>query len=195
MPYKIKGKEDALIVVDVQIDFCPGGSLPVPEGDKIVPVLNKYIEKFDRSGALIFATRDWHPSNHISFKDYGGLWTPHCVQGTDGANFHPNLQLPERVKIVSKATDPFKEAYSGFEGTNLAEDLRRAGVKRVFVGGLATEYCVKNTVLDALNLGFETFILEDAVRGINVKPSDIEKAMKEMLGKGAKKITLSDLEE
>ncbi|MBS7653634.1 nicotinamidase [Candidatus Bathyarchaeota archaeon] len=191
----MKGKEDALIVVDVQIDFCPGGSLPVPEGDKIVPVLNKYIEKFDRSGALIFATRDWHPSNHISFKDYGGLWTPHCVQGTDGANFHPNLQLPERVKIVSKATDPFKEAYSGFEGTNLAEDLRRAGVKRVFVGGLATEYCVKNTVLDALNLGFETFILEDAVRGINVKPSDIEKAMKEMLGKGAKKITLSDLEE
>ncbi|MBS7634447.1 nicotinamidase [Candidatus Bathyarchaeota archaeon] len=191
----MKGKEDALIVVDVQVDFCPGGSLPVPEGEKIVPVLNKYIEKFERSGALIVATRDWHPSNHISFKDYGGLWTPHCVQGTDGANFHPNLQLPERVKIVSKATDPFKEAYSGFEGTNLAEDLKRAGVKRVFVGGLATEYCVKNTVLDALNLGFETFILEDAVKGINVKPSDVEKAMKEMLGKGAKKITFSDLEE
>lgn len=195
MPFKIKGKEDALVVVDVQVDFCPGGALPVPEGDKIVPVLNKYIGKFARAGALIVATRDWHPSNHISFKDYGGLWPSHCVQGTDGANFHPDLQLPQKVKIVSKATDPFKEAYSGFEGTNLAEDLKKAGVKRVFVGGLATEYCVKNTVLDALNLGFETFLLKDAVRGINVKPGDIEKAMKEMLEKGAKKITLSDLEE
>lgn len=195
MPYKVKGKEDALVVVDVQVDFCPGGALPVPEGDKIVPALNKYIRMFGRYGALIVATRDWHPSNHISFKDYGGLWPPHCVQGTEGANFHPDLQLPERVKIVSKATDPFKEAYSGFEGTNLAEDLKRAGVKRVFVGGLATEYCVKNTVLDALNLGFEIFILEDAVRGINAMPSDVEKAMKEMLEKGAKKITLSDLEE
>ncbi len=195
MPCKIKGKEDALVVVDVQVDFCPGGSLPVPEGDNIVPVLNEYIRRFDKSGALIVATRDWHPPNHISFKNYGGLWPPHCVQGTDGAKFHPDLRLPERVKIVSKATDPFKEAYSGFEGTNLAEDLKRAGVKRIFVGGLATEYCVKNTVLDALNLGFETFILEDAVRGINVKPSDVEKAMKEMLEKGAKKIKLSDLKE
>lgn len=195
MPYKIKGKEDALIVVDVQVDFCPGGSLPVPEGDKIVPVLNEYIRRFNSAGALIVATRDWHPPNHVSFKDYGGLWPPHCVQETGGAKFHPNLQLPEGVKIVSKATDPFKEAYSGFEGTNLAEDLKRSGVKRVFVGGLATEYCVKSTVLDALNLGFETFLLEDAAMGINAKPSDVEKAIKEMLEKGAKKIKLSDLEE
>jgi len=194
MKHKINGREDALIIVDVQVDFCPGGALPVPEGDKIIPVLNEYIKRFDAAGALIVATRDWHPPNHASFKAQGGLWPPHCIQGTEGAKFHPNLKLPERAVVVSKATDPFKEAYSGFEGTNLNEELRKTGVKRVFVGGLATEYCVKNTVLDALKYGFETYLLEDAVKGIDASPGDVERAIKEMLEKGVKKITLSAIE-
>ncbi|MEM2341771.1 MAG: nicotinamidase [Candidatus Bathyarchaeia archaeon] len=194
MKYKINGREDALIIVDVQVDFCPGGALPVPEGDKIVPVLNEYIRKFDSAGALIIATRDWHPPNHISFRDYGGLWPQHCVQGTKGAEFHPDLRLPNKVLIVSKATDPKREAYSGFEGTGLDEMLRRFGVRRVFVGGLATEYCVKNTVLDALKYGFETFLLEDAVKGIDVNLGDTERAIREMLEKGAKKLSLTDIE-
>ncbi len=194
MKYKINKSEDALIIVDVQVDFCPGGALPVPEGDKIVPILNRYIEKFDKIGALIVATRDWHPPNHSSFKTYGGPWPPHCIQGTNGAKFHPNLRLPKRTKIISKATDPRKEAYSGFEGTNLGEELKKAGVKRVFVGGLAIEYCVKSTVLDALKHSFEVFLLEDAIKGIGAKPGDIEKAIKEMLREGAKKISLADIE-
>lgn len=193
MKYKI-GKEDALIIVDVQVDFCPGGALPVPEGDKIIPVLNEYIKRFEAAGALIVATRDWHPPNHMSFKTQGGPWPPHCIQGTRGAEFHPNLRLPEGVMIVSKATDPLKEAYSGFEGTDLADKLRRANIKRVFVGGLATEYCVKNTVLDAIKYSFETFLLEDAVRGIDVKPGDVEGAIKEMLERGAKKVMLKEIE-
>lgn len=187
------GKEDALIVVDVQVDFCPGGALPVPEGDKIIPVINEYIRKFDAAGALIVATRDWHPPNHASFRTQGGPWPPHCVQGTRGAEFHPSLRLPERTIIVSKATDPAREAYSGFEGTSLSEELRKAGVRRVFVAGLATEYCVKNTVLDALKHGFEVFLLEDAVKGIDLTPGDVERAIREMLESGAKKITLSDI--
>lgn len=191
MKYKV-GKGDALIIVDVQVDFCPGGALPVPEGDKIVPVINEYIVKFSSAGALIVVTRDWHPPNHISFKTQGGPWPPHCVQGTKGAEFHPDLKLPAGTIIISKATDPMKEAYSGFEGTDLAERLREAGVRRVFVAGLATEYCVKATVLDALKYGFETFLLEDAVRGISL--GDVERAIKEMLEKGAKKIKLSDIE-
>lgn len=187
------GRGDALIIVDVQVDFCPGGALPVPEGDKIVPVLNEYIRKFRAAGALIVATRDWHPPNHISFKSQGGPWPPHCIQGTRGAEFHPDLRLPEDALIISKATDPLKEAYSGFEGTGLADRLREAGVKRVFVGGLATEYCVKDTILDAVRHGFETFLLEDAVRGIDVKPGDVERAIKEMLERGVKKITLTEI--
>ncbi|MEM1507805.1 MAG: nicotinamidase [Candidatus Bathyarchaeia archaeon] len=194
LKYRIEGRRDALIIVDVQVDFCPGGTLPVPGGDKIIPILNEYIRKFYMAGALIVATRDWHPPNHISFRDYGGIWPPHCVQGTEGAKFHPGLRLPENVIIVSKATDPSKEAYSGFEGTELEKELRKAGVRRVFIGGLATEYCVKNTVLDALKHGFETFLLEDAVRGIDAKPGDVEKAIKEMLEKGAKRLTLMDIE-
>ena len=194
LTYKINGREDALIIVDVQVDFCPGGALPVPEGDKIIPALNEYIKKFSEAGALIVATRDWHPPNHVSFKNQGGLWPPHCIQGTEGAKFHPSLQLPKNVKIVSKAIDPFKEAYSGFEGTDLGDFLKKRGIKRVFVGGLATEYCVKHTVLDALKLGFETFLLEDAVKGMDAKPGDVERAVKEMLEKGARKISISDIE-
>lgn len=183
----------ALILVDVQRDFCPGGALPVPRGDEVIPILNKYIKLFREAGAPIYATRDWHPPNHISFKAQGGRWPPHCVQGSEGAEFHPSLELPRDVGIVSKAQDPHQEAYSAFEGTGLREELEGKGVKRLFIGGLATEYCVKSTVLDALKAGFEVMILEDAVRGIDAVPGDVEGAMREMVEKGTKKVTLSSI--
>jgi len=192
---KIKvGRKDALIIVDVQKDFCPGGALPVPEGDKIIPNLNKYVEIFRKNGGKIYATRDWHPENHRSFKEYGGLWPKHCVQGTEGAEFHPNLKLPEDAVIISKGTDPLREAYSGFEGTDLKKKLKQEGIVRVFVGGLATEYCVKNTVLDAIKFGFETVLLMDAIRGIDLKPSDSRKAIDEMVKKGVKTVKLENFE-
>jgi nicotinamidase/pyrazinamidase len=186
------GKTDALIVVDVQNDFCPGGALPVPEGDQVIPMLNDYIKIFKKANAAIFATRDWHPPNHVSFKAQGGPWTPHCIQDTEGARFHPDLKLPNDVTVVSKATNPSKEAYSGFDGTELAENLKTQGVTRVFVGGLATDYCVKNTVLDARKLGFDAVLLLDASRGINVKPDDVAKAIDEMMRSGTEQGTLTD---
>ena len=195
MKYIINKDRDALIIVDVQRDFCKGGALPVPGGEKIVPVLNKYIKKFSEAGALIVATRDWHPPNHLSFKNYGGAWPPHCIQGTPGADFHPDLKLPKDTKVVSKATLHDKEAYSGFDGTDLERELKNAGIRRVFVGGLATDYCVKSTVLDALRLGFETVLLFDAIKGVDVNPGDSERAIREMLDRGAKKGLLSDFED
>ncbi len=186
-------KRDALIIVDVQKDFCPGGSLPVPKGDEVVRVLNEYIRMFKDVGAPIYATRDWHPPNHISFKKYGGLWPPHCIKGSSGAEFHPDLKLPKDTIIISKATESDKEAYSGFEGTELKDDLLDKKVKRVFIGGLATDYCVKSTVLDALRYGFKTFLLTDAIRGVDVRPGDSDRAIEEMIKKGAITITISDL--
>lgn len=191
MGFKI-GRNDSLIIVDVQRDFCPGGALAVPNGDAVVPVLNEYIEIFKKAGAPIYATRDWHPPNHISFREREGKWPAHCVQNTTGAEFHPTLALPADATTISKATDPEREAYSGFDRTNLKEELENKGVTRVFVGGLATDYCVKSTVLDALRLGFETVLLEDAVKGVDLQSGDSEKAMKEMAEAGAKKATLRD---
>jgi len=191
---KIKLREkDALIVVDLQNDFCPGGALAVPEGDKIVPVLNAYIERFSNSKSIIVATRDWHPENHISFAEQGGIWPKHCVQNTKGAEFHPDLKLPSDSIIVSKATEPEKEAYSGFDGTNLDKLLKGKGVTRLFVGGLATDYCVRATVLDALRLGFCVFLLLDAIKGVNVQPEDSERAIVEMLEKGAIGIVFEEI--
>ena len=189
------GKTDALIIVDVQNDFCPGGALPVPEGDQVIPVLNDYIKIFKKTNAKIFATRDWHPPTHISFKAQGGPWPPHCLQNSEGAEFHPELKLPSDTTIVSKATDPLKEAYSGFYGTKLANTLRTQGVTRVFVGGLATDYCVRNTVLDARKMGFETMLLLDATRGIDVKPDDVRNAIAEMIENGAEQANLEDFPE
>ena len=174
--------EEALIVVDMQRDFMPGGALPVPEGDKIIPKVNEYIRKFKEKGALIVATRDWHPENHISFRERGGPWPGHCVQNTPGAEFL--VDLPEDAVIISKATEPDKEAYSGFEGTDLAKILRGNGVKRVYICGVATEYCVRATALDALKHGFEVYLLRDAVKGI--KPEDEERALEEMKSRGIK---------
>jgi nicotinamidase/pyrazinamidase len=186
------GRRDALVIVDVQNDFCPGGALPVPEGDQVIPALNDYIKIFKKANTKIIATRDWHPANHISFIDQGGPWPPHCIQDTEGARFHPDLRLPRGTIIVSKAMDPHKEAYSGFSGTELAKTLQKEGATRLFVGGLATDYCVKNTVLDARELGFEAVLLLDAIRGINAKPDDDAKAVDKMINNGAEQATLTD---
>ncbi|RMF86332.1 MAG: nicotinamidase [Nitrospinota bacterium] len=185
-------REDALIIVDVQNDFCPGGALAVPEGDKVVPVLNRYITLFQQAGAPIFATRDWHPPDHCSFQSRGGIWPPHCIQGSDGAAFHPELKLPPDVTVISKATSPDQEAYSGFAGTDLADQLRQRGVKTVYVGGLATDYCVKSTVLDALQAGFQTVFLRDASAGVEVNPGDCQQAIAAMKQAGATEATMDD---
>lgn len=177
---------DSLLVTDVQNDFLPGGALPVPEGDQIIPVLNQYSNLFYQAGAHVLASRDWHPVNHMSFKSQGGLWPPHCVQDTKGASFHKSLKLPKGTKLISKATNANKEAYSAFYETELEGELNAKCVKRFFIGGLATDYCVLNTVLDAVKLGFETIVLKDAIKGINVNPDDVEKAIATMTKAGVK---------
>jgi nicotinamidase/pyrazinamidase len=184
----------ALILVDVQNDFCAGGALAVPEGDAVIPALNRYAEHFESRLGLVVATRDWHPMHHVSFKEKGGPWPPHCVQMTRGADFHKDLKLPFGTQIVSKGFLATKDAYSGFEGTELKASLEAKGIKRTFVGGLATDYCVKNTVLDSLRHGFKTYLLADAVRGVNVRPDDSHCAIQEMVQAGAVSITLADLE-
>ncbi len=182
------------MIVDMQRDFMPGGALPVPEADRIVPVINEYIELFTARNAIIVATRDWHPPNHISFRVRGGPWPPHCVQGTPGAEFHPDLRLPRHAIIVSKATDPEKEAYSGFDSTELDNELRKRGIKRIFVCGVATNYCVKATALDGARLGYTVILLLDATKGIDVPPGSIEKALNEMLDEGIIMVTRNDIE-
>ncbi len=183
--------KSALILVDVQNDFCPGGSLAVPDGDKVVPILNTYTAHFEAVGAPIYATRDWHPANHLSFAPEGGIWPAHCVQDSLGAAFHPKLSLPEGVTIISKAQKQDEEAYSGFGGTDLAARLRSQGVESVYVGGLATDYCVKSTALDALAEGFNTYFLADGSRGVEVSPGDVAAAEAEMIAAGIKTMTLN----
>lgn len=184
---------DALIVVDVQNDFLPGGSLAVAQGDEVVPVLNRYLAAFADHRLPIYATRDWHPLDHCSFVAQGGPWPPHCIAGSAGAAFAPELQLPPRTTIVSKATERDRDAYSGFEDTELDEQLLQAKIQRVFVGGLATDYCVLQTARDARWLGFQVFLLTDAIRAVNVHPEDGAKAIDTLLRLGVQPITLTDL--
>ncbi|HHH36285.1 MAG TPA: bifunctional nicotinamidase/pyrazinamidase [Gammaproteobacteria bacterium] len=184
---------DALLIVDVQNDFLPGGALGVAGGDEIVPVLNEYIARFTRRGLPVIATRDWHPPDHCSFKDQGGPWPAHCVQDTAGADFAPGLLLPADVVIVSKGTSRDRDAYSGFQETGLHKILQQRQVQRLFVGGLATDYCVKATVLDARELGYDVYLLADAVRAVNVEAGDGERAMARMSSAGAHAITLTEL--
>lgn len=171
------GSKDALIVVDLQADFCPGGALAVPDGDQVVHPINRLLAI---GGWRRVLTRDWHPPDHLSFKDRGGIWPPHCVAGTQGAAFHPGLDAGAADAVVSKAIRPDQEAYSGFDGTGLGDALRGAGINRIFVCGLATDYCVKATVLDGRKEGFEVILLEDVVRAVEVNPGDGEKALDEM---------------
>jgi nicotinamidase/pyrazinamidase len=181
-------KGDALILVDVQNDFLPGGSLAVGHGDEVIPALNRYIALFLARGLPIFATRDWHPEDHCSFKPRGGPWPPHCVAGSHGAEFGPGLALSPDTPVISKGTDPGKDAYSAFEGTDLGPRLKRLGVSRVFVGGLATDYCVLSTVRDALAAGLRAVLLRDACRAVNIHARDGAQAEQEMERLGATRV-------
>ena len=184
---------DALIAVDVQNDFLPGGSLAVPEGDAVVPALNRYLAAFGARALPVFATRDWHPAKHCSFKARGGIWPPHCVAATRGAEFAGGLALPPAAVIISKAATPEADAYSGFAGTGLAARRRAGGVTRLFIGGLATDYCVLNTVRDALAADFDVLLLADAIRAVDVNPGDGARALGEMQQLGARAIRYEDL--
>ncbi len=190
--------KSALLIVDVQIDFCPGGALAVPEGDRIIAILNKYIKVFSEKKLPIFASRDWHPPETTHFKKFGGQWPQHCIQDTPGAAFHPVLRLPEDAIILSKGVEPDKDGYSAFQaidnkGEEFAGLLKKNSVKELFIGGLATDYCVRWTVVDALKYGLRITVLEDAIKGVNLKPHDSEDALKEMFAMGAGKITFEKL--
>lgn len=196
-PVKLRLKK-ALLVVDVQNDFCPGGALGVREGDKIVPVLNKYIAFFKKNNLPIFATRDWHPRHTKHFKKFGGIWPVHCVQNTPGAQFHKDLKLPKEAILLYKGMDPNEESYSSFHavdsnGTHFISLLKIFGIEELYIGGLATDYCVKFTTADAYKNGFKVKLLMDAIKGVNIKPKDSELAIAEMVNRGAKKITLKEL--
>lgn len=180
----------ALLIIDVQNDFCPGGSLPVREGDRVVPVLNRYIELFREWKLPIFASRDWHPATTSHFRDFGGIWPAHCVQGSQGARFHRDLALPEETIVISKGLDPNRDDYSAFQaatesGMTFPAQLEAMAINKLYVGGLATDYCVKESVLDGLRHGLEMILLEDAVRGVDLNPGDSAKAIEEMVRAGA----------
>jgi nicotinamidase/pyrazinamidase len=181
---------DTLIIVDVQNDFCPGGNLPVPHGDEVIEVLNQYLAVADSAGIPIFASRDWHPAVTRHFAEQGGIWPAHCVQGTSGADFHKDLRLPASTVVVTKGDSAEDHGYSAFEGTlpggeTLQAALRAAGVTRVYAAGLATDYCVLQTVLDACKAGFEVVYLKDGSRPVEVNPGDGARAEEQMLAAGA----------
>ena len=177
-------KRRALIVVDVQNDFCPGGALAVPAGDEVVAPLNNLIEEFLSRGEPVYKSRDWHPRKTKHFAAYGGTWPVHCVQDTRGAEFHPALIDDPRIRVVSKGMGD-EDNYSAFDGTDLATRLREQNVEEVWVGGLATDYCVKNTVLDALREGFKVKAVENAMRPVELQPGDGERAIAGMQQSGA----------
>lgn len=180
-------KKRALIVVDVQNDFCPGGALAVANGDKVVPPLNTLIDEFLKNGEPVYASRDWHPAATKHFTAFGGTWPVHCVQNTTGAEFHQGLRRDPRITVISKGLGD-TDCYSAFDETDLAAQLKKQGVQEVWVGGLATDYCVKNTVLDARKNGFEVKALENAMRAVDVNPGDGERAIQEMRDAGAEMV-------
>ncbi len=174
---------DALLIVDVQCDFCPGGALPVPDGDAVVSVLNRWLAAARGLGIPVYASRDWHPAGHMSFTERGGDWPRHCIQDTSGASFHPDLELPGDVVKVTKGSRFDKDQYSAFDETGLAERLRQDGIERVWVGGLAQDVCVAATVLEGCAAGFEMHVIQDATRPITAEGG--EEANKRMLEAGA----------
>lgn len=176
---------DGLLVVDVQVDFCPGGALPIPEGDEVVPVLNRWIAVARQQGAPVYFSRDWHPVRHVSFRDEGGQWPPHCLQDTDGARFHPDLVVPEGALLVTKGVRLDKDQNSTFDDTGLAEQLKRDRVRHLWVGGLALDVCVRATVLDALRLSGPTVaVIRNATRPVDAAAG--EAAVEEMRKAGAR---------
>ncbi len=184
---------DALVLVDVQNDFLPDGALAVPGGNGVIAPLNLSIGEFERRRLPIFATRDWHPTNHCSFRTQGGPWPPHCIAGSQGAEFAAQLRLPPDVHIISKATHPDTDTYSGFQGTDLVQQLRGLACTRIFIGGLATDYCVRATALDALAAGFEAVVLADAVRAVDVQLGDGQRALQEISARGAQVVATNQV--
>jgi len=183
-PKKAVRSGDALMLVDVQIDFCPGGALPIEDGDAVVPVLNRWVAAAADARVAIVASRDWHPRQHLSFAEFGGEWPVHCVQDSAGARFHPQLQLPASTIIVTKGVRFDRDQYSAFDETGLAIELRKRKVQRVWIGGLAQDVCVRATVLEARREGFETILITDATRAVTRAGS--ERASEEMRQAGAR---------
>ena len=181
---------DGLLLVDPQNDFCPGGSLAVADGDAVIPVLNTWAKAAERAGAPIFVSRDWHPPTTTHFKDYGGIWPPHCVMGTHGAEFHAGLRLPPAVVVVSKGMGETEDAYSAFQardasGVLLATLLHQNKVRHLYMMGLATDYCVKASALDGLTAAFGVTVVLEGVRAVNLQPQDGDQALEEMQAAGA----------
>ena len=188
----------ALLIVDMQNDFCPGGALGIRDGNKIIPAINKYIKIFSEKKLPIFSSRDWHPKKTTHFKEFGGIWPRHCIQNSKGAEFHPKLELPKEAILLYKGMDPEKESYSVFQaqdqnGMSFLNLLKILGVEEIYIGGLAADYCVKFSAIDALKERFKVKLLVDAIKGVNLKPEDSESAIREMVGSGVKKITLKRL--
>ena len=199
MPEVTDTPDRALLLVDVQNDFCPGGALPVPGGDEVVPLLNEYIRRFEDAGLPVFTSRDWHPAITQHFREAGGPWPPHCVQDTSGAAFHPDLRIPPEAEVITKGTSTEDHGYSAFDGVDdqgrpFAETLRANGIRELFVAGLATDYCVLNTVVDALDNGFDVALLLDGIRGIDVTPGDVAHALDRMKAAGARTATLATID-
>lgn len=187
----VLGKGDALLIVDLQNDFLPGGSLGVPHGDLVIDPINTLIGLYSSRGLPVYASRDWHPNDHCSFAAQGGPWPPHCVADTPGAAFSQLLALPQDAIVISKAATSQEDAYSAFNGTGLARSMLADGVKRVTVCGLATDYCVLNTVLDGIDAGFEILLALEGTRAVEVAPGDGDRAIARMLSRGAVPVRLS----
>ena len=193
-----RGDTAGLLLVDVQNDFCPGGALPIPDGDAVVPVLNEYLELFQQVKLPVYLSRDWHPPESRHFRQFGGRWPVHCVQSTFGAEFHPALRVPATASVVSKGILPDEEGYSAFQGhdafgASLKESLVGHHVDTLYVGGLATEYCVRASVLDALASGFGVVLLGDAIRALDQPPGEGARAVDEMRHAGARVATFPDV--
>lgn len=181
----------ALIVINIQNDFCSGGALAVAGGDKVIVPTNQLIAYFRQRGALIFYTRDWHPANHYSFQAQGGLWPVHCVQGTPGAAFHRDLDVPPDAIIMDKAWMQDSDDFSGKTSSELFTRLAQSGVRHVVLAGLATEYCIKFTALDARAEGFDVVVILDAIRAVNVRPGDDQRALDEMRAHDVRLVSLA----
>jgi len=187
-----------LLVVDVQNDFCPKGALAVPEGDSIIPAINRYIRIFQKRGLPVLFTRDWHPLKTGHFKDFGGIWPRHCIQNTRGAAFCAGLRLSRKPILLYKGMEPDKDSYSAFHaedqaGSSLFKILRRIGAEEIYIAGLATDYCVKFSTFDAIKKGFKVKVLTDAVKGVNLKPDDSKDALRKMKQAGAGFVTIKSI--
>lgn len=184
---------DALLIVDLQNDFLPGGALGIKDADEIIPIINAYIEAFEQKQQCIIFSRDWHPHDHCSFNKQGGPWPVHCVQNTHGAALSSTLNWPSQALLVSKAKTSTQDAYSAFEGTSLASRLKNMQIESLFICGLATDYCVLHTTLDALEAGFDCYLLTDAIDAVNIKSDDGTKAIEKMIQAGATSIAIDEI--